>query len=121
MEHFVQPHGLKQQVDVLPCHFATPWLMPQCVHACMAPLAGRLKSPPQPEYALGHAGLSYWERDRLYELGLPDVVRLLGRGMSLQEAGQWGALAALVAGLMGLAAFLTVAKERVRLPIAVLV
>lgn len=94
--------------------------MPQCAHAYIAPLAGRLDSPPQPEYALSHAGLSYWERDRLYELGFPDVVTLLGRSMSLPEAGQWGALAALLAGLVGLAAFLQVAKERVRLPIAVL-
>ena len=58
-------------------------------------------------------GLSYWERDRMYELGFPDMVSIFGRSMSLQEAGQWGALAALVAGLLGLAASVQAAQERV--------
>ena len=38
---------------------------------------------------------------------------VFGRSMSLQEAGQWGALAALVAGLLGLAASVQAAQERV--------
>lgn len=59
------------------------------------------------------AGLSYWERDRMYELGFPDMVEVLGRSMSLQEAGQWGALAALAAGVLGFAATLQAAQERV--------
>ena len=50
----------------------------------------------------------------MYELGFPDMVSVLGRSMSLQEAGQWGALAALVASLLGLAASVQAAQERVR-------
>ena len=49
----------------------------------------------------------------MYELGFPDMVSVFGRSMSLQEAGQWGALAALVAGLLGLAASVQAAQERV--------
>lgn len=62
-----------------------------------------------------YAGLSYWERDRMYDLGFPDMMDVLGRSMPLQEVGQWGALAALVAGLLGLAASLQAAQDRVRL------
>ena len=51
----------------------------------------------------------------MYELGFQDMVKVLGRSMSLQEAGQWGALAALVAGLLGLAASLQAAQAKVRL------
>lgn len=69
----------------------------------------------QIDYIAPHAGLSYWERDRMYELGFQDMVDVLGRSMSLQEAGQWGALAALVAGLLGLAASLQAAQAKVRL------
>ena len=50
----------------------------------------------------------------MYELGFQDMVDVLGRSMSLQEAGQWGALAALVAGLLGLAASLQAAQAKVR-------
>ena len=51
----------------------------------------------------------------MYELGFQDMVEVLGRSMSLQEAGQWGALAALVAALLGLAASLQAAQAKVRL------
>jgi hypothetical protein len=50
----------------------------------------------------------------MYELGFPDMVDVLGRSMPLQEAGQWGALAALAAGVLGFAATLQAAQERVR-------
>ena len=51
----------------------------------------------------------------MYELGFQDMVEVLGRSMSLQEVGQWGALTALVAGLLGLAASLQAAQAKVRL------
>ena len=50
----------------------------------------------------------------MYELGFQDMVEVLGRSMSLQEVGQWGALTALVAGLLGLAASLQAAQAKVR-------
>lgn len=51
----------------------------------------------------------------MYELGFQDMVEVLGRSVPLQEAGQWGALAALVAALLGLAASLQAAQAKVRL------
>ena len=51
----------------------------------------------------------------MHELGFQDMVEVLGRSISLQEAGQWGALAALVAGLLGLAASLQAAQAKVPL------
>jgi hypothetical protein len=54
----------------------------------------------------GHAGLSGWVTDRLYEAGAEDTLSLAGdASMSIPDTGKWTALAVLLGVQFGAAAW----------------